>query len=144
MDMHFVYGFATVMSLLLLKDIGNDILDLESLIGVCSHVFTDTCEKSALFGVETAVLNVKCNGMWRKRRMILMWYSEVQALGQKEFKLSHSFNHESLESVTYRGTVSVMFNASQHLECVDIVSRLEFCQWIHSNPQIIRNISCMC
>ena len=42
-------GVATVTPLLLLTNIGNDILDDKSLIDECSFAFTSTCVKRALF-----------------------------------------------------------------------------------------------
>ena len=44
-------GFATVTPLLLLKNIGYDILDDESLTDVCALVFTNSCEKKVPFQV---------------------------------------------------------------------------------------------
>jgi hypothetical protein len=56
-------GFATVMPLLLSKNIGYDILDDKSLTEVCSLVFTNIPEKRVPFQVHTAVLNVKYSEM---------------------------------------------------------------------------------
>jgi len=44
-------GFATVMSLLLLKNIGYNILDEEFPTDVCSLMFTNTYEKKVPFQV---------------------------------------------------------------------------------------------
>jgi hypothetical protein len=44
-------GFATVTPLLLLKNIGYDILDNESLTDVCSLVYINICEKKVPFHV---------------------------------------------------------------------------------------------
>jgi hypothetical protein len=44
-------GFAMVTPLLLLKNIGNDILKGESLTNMCSLVFTNACAKRAPFQV---------------------------------------------------------------------------------------------
>jgi hypothetical protein len=42
-------GFTTVVLLLLLKNIGKDILDDRSPTDVCSLVFTNACERNAPF-----------------------------------------------------------------------------------------------
>jgi hypothetical protein len=84
-DVHFVYGYATVMPLLLSKNIGYDILDDRSLTDICSLVFTNIHEKKVPFQVYTAVLNVKYSEMWRKMKTLLTWYSAVHTLVHEEF-----------------------------------------------------------
>jgi hypothetical protein len=53
----------------MLRNIGNHILDDESVIDVCSLLFTDPCVKRDPFRVQTSRLNVKYKEMWRKRKI---------------------------------------------------------------------------
>ena len=59
-----------VTPLLLLAIIRNKIIDDKSLTDAWLLMFTDTYEKTGPFRVQTAVLNVKYNEMWRKRNTL--------------------------------------------------------------------------
>jgi hypothetical protein len=72
--------FAMVMSLLLLKNIGYDILNDKSLTDACSLVFTNIYEKKVPFQVYTTVLSVIYSEMWKKMKILLTWYRAVHAL----------------------------------------------------------------
>jgi len=82
-------GFATVMPLLLSKNISCDILNDKSLTDMCSIVFTSICEKKVPFSVYTAVLNVKYSEMWRKMKILLTGYRED--LAHEEFLPTFEF-----------------------------------------------------
>jgi hypothetical protein len=56
-----------VMPLLLLKNIRTDSLKDKSLTNVPSF-FTKTCKKMDPFWLQTIILNMKYNGMWRERK----------------------------------------------------------------------------
>jgi len=78
-------GLAMVTPLLLLKNIGYDILNDKSLTDMCSLMFTNICKKKVAFQVYTTVLNVKYSEMFKKMKTLLTWYITVHALVHEEF-----------------------------------------------------------
>jgi hypothetical protein len=81
--------------------------------------FDYICEKLVSFRGGNSHGNVKYKEKWRKREVVLSWYSSVHAIFY-EFPRSSLF-HER-ESVTHRWIVSV---PSAHLD------RMEYCTWIN-------------
>jgi hypothetical protein len=59
-----------VTPLLLLMNISKNIVDDKSLTDAWLVMFTNTCRKRAPFQMQTAVLDVKYNEMWRRRNML--------------------------------------------------------------------------
>lgn len=121
------------------KNTGSDISDDEPLTAVCSLVFTNTCDKRAPFRMYRLAWTrstSKCTIRWNTG---LVGYSAVQL----NFRHSDCSAHEALDNSTQRRIVWYHIQHIQHLQPAD---RLQNCQSIDANLQIItdRSVVALC
>jgi len=83
--------FVAVKPLLLLNNIGNVIPSNNFLIDVCLLVLTISARNWFLSGGGNSHVNIKYKEKWRKREIVLSWYSSVHAIVH-EFPRSSLFH----------------------------------------------------
>jgi hypothetical protein len=129
---------ATVVSLLPFKNTVDGFLCAEFRILECFPACSIHCVTVIRFPVLIFHLNKHVNNTWRNRKTFLKWYAVALRLALGDF-LHHSVIHEHMYGEHCTMSASTHFT---HSVCKTYTRgtgfmRLEFCQWLRINRQLL-------